>query len=122
MTDFHPPGIRRSTVTALAVVAGVLVAAAALFVTLFLVERAGIARLDDDLAGIERKLDDANARLATGQSTVDVLDQKQVELGNAIAELRSCADPSKAAVVAANTGDDAGLDAAIRHVLRNCGR
>jgi len=122
MTELYPPGVRRGTVTALAVVVGVLAAAAGLFVALYLMERGDSGRLSTDITGVERELADARDRLDSVQSSVDDLDAERTGLEDELAELRECANPSKDSVVAANTGDDPGLDAAIEKMLTNCGR
>jgi septal ring factor EnvC (AmiA/AmiB activator) len=119
MTELYPPGVRRSTVTALGVVVGVLVAVAGLFVALFLVERWEIGRLDAELAGVERELASEREDLESQQSTVDELDRERDELETALADLRKCADPAKAAI---DAGDEAAFDAAFDQVLANCGR
>jgi hypothetical protein len=123
MTEpFRPTGVRRTAVTALAVVTGVLVAAAGLFVALYLMERADIREVDGKLAAIERELDGENDRLTISKSTVDGLDQARDDLDTEITGLRVCADPAKASIDAARTGDDAGLDAAFAQMFARCGR
>ena len=123
MTEpFRPAGVRRTTVTALAVVIGVLVAAGGLFVALFLMERADIRELDGKVAAVERDLDADDDRLAASKSTVDDLDQARDDLDTEITGLRVCADPAKATIDAARAGDDAGLDAAFAQMFARCGR
>lgn len=119
MTELYPPGVRRSTVTALGVVVGVLVATAGLFVALFLVEHWELGRLDAELTGVERELASERADLEAQRSTVDELDREHHELETAVADLRECAEPTRAAIDAV---DEAAFDAALGQMLAHCGR
>ncbi|OLF19386.1 hypothetical protein [Actinophytocola xanthii] len=117
-----PRRVRRGTVASLAIVAAVLAAAAGLFVTLVVTERADTAEVNERTAGVERELDAERDRIATNESDVDALDAERSALESTKLELTACADPAKASVVAAESGDDAGLDTAIQQMLVHCGR
>jgi len=121
MNTPHPPGVRRGTVTALAVVTGALVATAGLFVALFLVERWEIGRLDTEVAGAERALADERAALTARTSALDELDRERTELEGIVADLRPCADAARSAIEVSGGADQAGFDAAFDRMLENCG-
>ena len=114
-------GVRKTTVM-LAIVFGVLVAAAGAFVALFLVERSAAGDVNSQITVTERELDDARGRLADSRSTVDELDDRQQDLEDANDALRACADPTKASIEAVRAGDDAELDKQIDQMLLHCGR
>jgi Tfp pilus assembly protein PilN len=117
-----PRRVRRGTVASLAIVAAVLAAAAGLFVALLLAERADTAEVNERTAGLERELDAGRDRITANESDVDTLEAERSELESTKLELRACADPAKASVLAAESGDDPGLDSAVQQMLAHCGR
>ncbi|OLF12024.1 hypothetical protein BLA60_08315 [Actinophytocola xinjiangensis] len=121
MTEPKPPGVRRTTVTALAVVVAALAAAAGLFVALFLVQRSDIGELETEIAGTERALADDRAELTASESTLDELDRERAELDAIIADLRPCADAARSAIDISGTADQDEFDAAFDQMLTHCG-
>ncbi len=114
-------GTRKTTVM-LSIVLGVLVAATGVFVTLYLMERSATEDVNRQIAVTERELAGARDRLATVQSTVDQLADEERDLVDANDALHACADPTKAALDAVETGDDGALTAAIDQMLSHCAR
>lgn len=107
---------------AFAVVLGVLVAAAGVFVTLFLLERSAAAEIGGEVTVTERELTDARERLANEKSTVDELADEEQDLVDAKEELAACADPTRKALQAAGSGTDQELSDALEQMLLHCGR
>lgn len=114
-------GVRNTTVM-LAVVLGVLVAAAGVFGTLFFLERSATDEVGGQVAVTERELAAARDRLGTEKSTVDELDTDEQDLVAANESLHACADPTKASIEAVRAGDDQGLSDAIDQMFLHCGR
>jgi len=114
-------GARRTTAM-LAIVLGVLLAATAAFVTLFLLERSAAGEVGGQVTVTERELGGARDDLAAVKSTVDELADEQRDLEDATDALRACADPTKASIDAVRAGDDEALSDAIDQMLLHCGR
>src|SRR5690348_1889343 len=102
-------GTRKTTVM-LAIVLGVLVAAAGVFGTLFVLERSAAQEVHGQVTVTERELAGARDRLGTVKSTVDELADDADDLTDTNDALHACADPTKTAL---GTTDDAALEDAI---------
>jgi hypothetical protein len=114
--------VRRGPLVGLAVVVGLLVAAAGVLAVLYLVQHGESGRAADEVARTERAVDERQGRLASVESTVDDLDAERSRLEGDNRKLRACADPARDIVVAAQNGDQDALAEAIDAVLRNCER
>lgn len=114
-------GTRKTTVM-LAIVLGVLVAAAGAFAALYLVERSAARDVGGQVTVTERELSGARDRLADTRSTVDELDDEEQVLLDDIDALRACADPTKASIEAVQAGDGQALSDGIDQMLLHCGR
>jgi hypothetical protein len=112
---------RRTTVVFVALIV-VLVAATGVFVSLYLVERAGAKDVGEESAAVERQVSDARAEVRDNRSAVDELVQARTDLQEENDRLHACADPTEDSIAAVNAGDDAALDAAIDLMFLHCGR
>jgi predicted nucleic acid-binding Zn-ribbon protein len=106
----------------LASLVAVLVIAAGLFLTLFLIERGAVGEAKDQVSSTEREISGAKDKLADTKSSVDDLEAKGQELQGNNDKLQACADSAKKALTAAQANDDTALSAAISEMLDNCKR
>lgn len=106
----------------LASLVAVLVIAAGLFLTLFLIERGAVGEAKDQVSTTEREISGAKDKLADTKSSVDDLEAKGQELQSNNDKLQACADSAKKALTAAQANDDTALSAAINEMLDNCVR
>jgi hypothetical protein len=115
-------GTQRRTTIVLAVLVTVLVAAAGLFLTLFLMEKSETGKVSDQLSVTEREIVGEQDRLADTRSTVDDLEAKGEDLQATNDYLQKCADASKETIRVAGAGSDEELQAAIDQMLIDCVR
>ncbi|CAM4235038.1 hypothetical protein KIPE111705_45805 [Kibdelosporangium persicum] len=113
---------RRGTVVTLAVAAGVLVAATALFVVLYVREQTEISRVEERIATAEVSIAGGNERITVMKSTVDELDAERARLTTMNAELHACADAAKDSVAAARRANEAAFGAAMGKAFVHCRR
>ncbi|TDV55031.1 hypothetical protein [Actinophytocola oryzae] len=118
----EPGGTQRRTTIILGVLVAVLVIAAGLFVTLFLVERGAVADVNDQVSVTERQIADQKDKLSDTKSAVDDLEQQGQDLKSTNDYLKTCADSSKKAIKAAQTGTEQELSDAIDQMLLDCVR
>jgi len=111
-------GTRKTTVM-LAIVLGVLVAAAGVFGTLFVLERSAAEDVRGQVTVTERELAGVHDRLGSVKSTVDELADEERDLTDTNDALHACADPTRTALT---TVDEAAMEAAIDQMLLHCGR
>ena len=111
-------GTRKTTVM-LAIVLGVLIAAAGVFGTLFVLERSAAEDVRGQVTVTERELAGVRDRLGSVKSTVDELADEERDLIDANDALHACADPTRTALT---TVDKAAMEAAIDQMLLHCGR
>ncbi|MFC0105839.1 hypothetical protein [Kibdelosporangium aridum] len=113
---------RRGAVVSLAVAFGVLVAATALFVVLYVQQQNDISQLAERIDTPERSITDRTARLGTVKSTVEELRAEQSRLTTTNTEMRACATANKDSIAAVQRADKAAFDAAITKFFINCRR
>ncbi len=113
---------RRWTVVSLAVAVGVLVAATALFVVLYVQKQNDIGQLAERIETTERSIADRTARLGTVKSTVEELDAERSRLTSTNTELRACTTATKDSIAAAQRADKTAFDAAMAKAFINCRR
>jgi hypothetical protein len=113
---------RRGTVVTLAVAVGVLVAATALFVVLYVMEQTGIGRVEEQIGTAEGSIADGTERITIMKSTVDELDAERTRLATTNTDLHACADAAKDSVSAAQRADKPAFDAAMNKVFVHCRR
>lgn len=106
----------------LTVIVIVLVLAAGLFVTLFLVERGAVASTNSEVSNTETQVSDQKKQLSDVKSEVDDLEQQGQDLQSTHDKLQTCADSAKAALQAGQTGTDAELSAAVQDMIDKCDR
>jgi hypothetical protein len=92
------------------------------FVSLYLVERAGVAEVGEQSASVERQVSDARAEVRDNRSATEELVGSRTDLQAENDRLHACADPTKDSIAALRADDDAALDAAIDLMFLHCGR
>lgn len=112
---------RRTTIVLTALVA-VLVVAAGLFLTLFLVERGAVREANDQITVTERDISAERDKLGDANSTVDDLEAKGKDLQTKNDKYQSCVDSSVKALKAAQANNDPELDKAIDEMIDFCAR
>lgn len=115
-------GTQRRTTIVLASLVAVLVIAAGLFLTLFLIEREAVGEAKDQISTTERQISGEQDKLADTKSSVDDLEAKGQELQTNNDKLQACADSAIKALKAAQANNDTDLSAAINEMLDNCVR
>jgi peptidoglycan hydrolase CwlO-like protein len=106
----------------LSVLVAVLVAAAGLFIFLFLAERGAVADANTEVSTVEQQIKDQKGKLSDAESAVDDLEQQGTDLQSTHDKLQACADASKKSITAAQTGTDQELSDAIDKMLIDCVR
>lgn len=117
-----PSGARKTATIVLSVLVAVLVAAAGLFIFLFLAERGAVADANTEVSTVEQQITDKKGELSDAKSAADDFEQQATDLQGAHDKLQACADASKASIQAARTGTDEDLSAAIDKMLVDCVR
>lgn len=115
-------GTKRRSTAIFVVLVVVLVAATGLFVSLYLVERAGAKDAGEQSAAVEREVSDARAVVRDNRSAAGDLVELHTDLQAENDTLHACADPTKDSIAAVRAGDNAALDAAIDLMFLHCGR
>jgi cell division protein FtsL len=106
----------------LAVLVGVLVAAAGLFVVLFLLEKGAVADTRNETAVTEQQISDQRDKLADAKAEVDDLEQQGQELQSTHDKLQTCYDSAKKALQTGQTGTEQELSDAVDQMLTDCER
>jgi type VI protein secretion system component VasK len=115
-------GTKRLSTTVFVVLVVVLVAATGVFVSLYLVERAGVKDVGEQSASVERQVSEARAEVRDNRAAAEDLVDARTELQAENDRLHACADPTEDSIAAVRAGDDAALDAAIDQMFLHCGR
>ncbi|ONI82941.1 hypothetical protein ALI144C_17965 [Actinosynnema sp. ALI-1.44] len=106
----------------LAVAVGVLVAATALFVVLYVQKQTDIGKVSDQIGTSEVSLADRTTRLARAKSAVADLDTERTQLNTTNTKLRSCSDAARNSVAAAQRSDKTAFEAAMAKAFIHCRR
>jgi cell division protein FtsL len=117
-----PSGTRKTATIVLSVLVAVLVAAAGLFIFLFLAERGAVADTNSEVSTVEQQITDQKGKLSDTKSAVDDLEQKGTDLQSTHDKLQACSDAAKNTVKAVRTGTDQELTDAIDKMLTDCVR
>jgi peptidoglycan hydrolase CwlO-like protein len=115
-------GTQRRTTIVLASLVAVLVIAAGLFLTLFLIERGAVGEANDQISTTEREISGEQDKLTDAKSSVDDLETKGQELQATNDKYQACVDSSKKALAAARASNDAELQTAFAEMKANCVR
>ncbi|ALG09196.1 hypothetical protein [Kibdelosporangium phytohabitans] len=113
---------RRGAVVFLAVAIGLLVAATALFVVLYVKKQTDLGKVSDQIRTTEVSVADQSKRLTTVKAAVADLDTERSQLSTTNAKLRLCSDAARNSVAAAQRSDRTAFDAAMARALVHCRR
>jgi peptidoglycan hydrolase CwlO-like protein len=116
----QPGESKKKTTVILAVVVVVLALAAALFVTLFLVERGAVADTNSQVSNTEQQISDQKKQLKDAKAEVDDLVQQGQDLQSKHDKLQACVDSTKKALQAGQTGTDQELTDAVSQMIEDC--
>jgi len=118
-----PGGTQKKPTIVLAVLVGVLAAATAVFVILFLLEKGAISDTNGQVSSTEQQISGEKDKLSDVKAQVDTLEQEGQDLQTTHDDFKSCYDAAKTALDLGGSGaSDAELQAAIDKMQAECPR
>lgn len=116
-----PGGTQKKPTIVLAVLVGVLAAATAVFVILFLLEKSAINDTNGQVSSTEQQITDEKGKLSDVKAQVDTLQQEGQDLQSNKDELQACYDSAKDALQKGQSGvSEDVLQAAIDKMQADC--
>jgi cell division protein FtsB len=105
-----------------AILVAVLVIAAGLFLTLFLIERGAAGKAQNEVTSIEEQIAGEREKLAEAKSTVEELQEEGEQLQGTNEYLKTCDASSRKTLALAGTNNDAEFSAAFDQMVIDCAR